>query len=409
MKTKAMKKPIYDRIFIILFYFLPLHFSYSTELETLVLSLHSSDWFQAQAKQSKAIVNAIARDLPTQSWEINLGRETQPGDITEDFVSLQREFNSSWLQRVYREQSILDAKLQELDYSRQIQIKEMDVSKLFYDALRIQEELELRVSYIKALNDMLQKLEFRIRQGMGSVYDLNRLKQQQVLENQAIQTLEASLIAYKAQLQNLCLYEHEIRSLEGSLLPNWSEVIQNDQINKLHSHFGLSRASLEIARLEQNRKELENKFFKNYTLEFGTKRISEPNLKGSGSVVGMSAPFPLSDSDKRKRDKYQLMTQFQLSELNQQKSYLTARLRALSQLIIKTIQQSKDQQKVLIQSAGDLQKTREQAYQNGVGSLADLLDTRRHLLESHLQAQETKFKARQSWLEFKAVLIGVEP
>ena len=408
MSNLIFKKPTANRIFLLLLCFFAIPIGFCTDLNTLIKSLHQSDWFQSQTKRSTVLSDVIASDQPRHSWEIGFSRETQSGSVTEDFISLQRQFDSAWLKSVYREQSQLDAELQKLDFANYTRSKELEVYNLFYDALRIQDELELRTSYLQALNGLLKRLEYRIKQGDGAAYDLKRLRQQQVLENQTIQSLEASLSARKIQLKSFCLHETTVQKLQGTLLPEWSSSIQNDEINKLDANLKVRREGLELQRLQQNQKQLENRFFKNYTLEFGTKRIDEPGLDGSGAIFSFSTPVPLDDIHKQKRQRYQLMAELRLSELNQHKSYLTSQLSLLGTLIFKTVQQSKDQQELLIQSAISLHKTKEKAYQNGAGTLADLLDIRRHLLESHLQAQQTKYKARQAWLEFKTLLIGVE-
>lgn len=380
----------------------------SSDLKTLIHNLHASEWIKIQSDSNQKLKKAIESDIAQEPWRISFSRETQPRSASEDTFSIQRQINSVWLENSLKREAKIEGEIQNLAFTRHIRQMEFKLHRNFYKALKFQIELELRREFLFSLNRFIEKQEFRIGQGVGNESELELLRQQAVLESQRIRALNAVLLDIASELVSLSEFDKEMIPLKGKMLPAWSQEIQQAELRLIDRNLILMEAQLEMNQLQQKNQILQNKFFKHYNIELGTKRFSEAHSADSGIIFGISTPIPMNSTNRSKRKRFEMMHQYKEAQYNHKKSYLVSRLGSLGQLIKQTIRQGVEQRQILVGPAEDLFKNKEDAFYNGRGSLNDLLKSRQHLLDSYLELNETEFRARQNWLEFKALAIGVE-
>lgn len=402
MNHKQNKKPIINRILLGLLLFCSLPQIQAASLEEVVSALQKSNWMKGQTERGLKLQEVLKVDVPKQEWEFAFSRETQTGSVTEDSITIGREFQSPWLKGVYKSQASIESELAQLEFEEFVKTRELEIHKEYFASLKSQSEVHLREGYLNTLRGLIQKLSHRARQGVGPAFDYRRLSQQRVLEEQRIRTLKNKL---KAQLSNLALISYAseaIEEVEGNLLPSFPTGQ-----NSLDENLKIKRARLELKRFEYSEKEWSKKLFKEFNLEIGSKRIDEPGLNGSGMIFGFSVPVQIEDVHKSKRRKYQLLVENQEAQIEQLHTTISKKISSLSKLLEQTIQQSRELESTLVKPAYELNQVKQKAYQNGRGTVVDLLDTRTHLLESHLQVHEVQYIARQTWLEIKGLQAGV--
>ena len=139
----------------------------------------------------------------------------------------------------------------------------------------------------------------------------------------------------------------------------------------------------------------------------GTKRVNEPDMKGSGQVLGISTPIPLAYVNRRQRQRIRLLNEFKKSQFEEQRFNLKARLRSLSTLITQTLKHAKTQDDLLISDATKAFKVTEKAFAKGETEIGSLIDAAKYLLDCSFQVLEAENKAREHYLEFKSLLRGV--
>lgn len=370
--------------------------------------MHASQWIKNQSQSNQQLIRAIASDIPQQNWRIKFEKETQPRSASEDLFSVQKQFNSMWYRKLLRQVADVESQLQNLDFVKYIRGMEFELHRHFYEALKTQTELELRREFLFSLNNFIEKQENRIGQGVGKEYDLEIIRQQGVLESQRIRALNAKLSDMASEISALSEFDKKLIPLKGRVLPVWNSQIQDAELRLIKQNLELQKFELESKKLEREKLKLQNRPFKQYDLEIGSKRFSGSDSSGSGVLVGISSELPFSFNNKNKRKRYAKMDQFRKARYNQKRSYLSSRLNSLGQLISQTIKQSEEQRQVLVGPAEDLFKNKQDAYYNGAGSMLDLLEAREHLMDSYLELNETEYSARLNWLKFKALIIGVQ-
>ena len=373
----------------------------STDLEALLEGLHNSSWIKSQSNTNKQLVQTISKDIPRAGWEINYGRETQPGEVEEETFSIAREFNSAWLSHRYQKQAHIDAESQDLEYIKYVAEKEIEVEKAFYEALHLQNEIELRQIFTYSLDSLLKDLKEL------NNHQKTQLKQEHQLESSQIFLLQAELADKYSKLMTLCQLEHGLTRLTGSIRPEWSNEIYNSELQKLDQNFNLIESHNNLKSLKIENEQLQDKLFKTFSIELGTKRVNEPDMKGSGQVLGISTPIPMAYVNRRQRQRTRLLAKFKTSQFEEHRFNLKARLRSLSTLITQTIKHAKKQESLLIDDATKTFKEAEKAFLKGEAELGTLIDAARYLLDCSFQVVEAENKARQHYLEFKILLKGV--
>ena len=402
MIYKANKKPIVNRILLSLTLLSGVFEVQAASLEEVVSAFQKSSWITGQTERRRKLQNAVKVDVPKNEWEFAFSRETQPGSVTEDFVTIGREFQSPWLKGVYRGQAFIESELEQLEFEEFVKVRELEIHKEYFDSLKLQIEVRLREGYLKTLSGLIQKLSYRAKQGVGAAFDYRRLSQQRILEEQRLRTLKNKL---RASLSNLALISYAseaIEEVEGNLLPDFSKGQ-----NSLDENLKIKRARIELKQFEYSEKEWSKKLFKEFSLEIGSKRIDEPGSNGSGMIFGFSVPVQIEDAHKAKRRKYQLLVENQEAQVEQLQTTISKKINSLTKLLEQTVQQSSELESTLVKPAYELNQIKQKAYQNGRGTVVDLLDTRTHLLESHLQVYKVQYIARQTWLEIKGLQTGV--
>ena len=167
----------------------------------------------------------------------------------------------------------------------------------------------------------MKKLSLRVKQGVGKAYDLRRLQQQKELETQRIESLENDLREVKSELESLCELNLESQNLSGSILPGWTKEKFDQKIEKIGDNLQYRMGVLELKSLSNKQSKNKKSFLRYYNLHFGTKRLDGPGKSGSGSVFGLSAPFPLSDPHSKARKRYKLQTKLKKAQIEQSKQF----------------------------------------------------------------------------------------
>ena len=293
--------------------------------------------------------------------------------------SISREFNSAWLTHRYNEQAQIDADSQNLEYIRYIAEKEIEVEKVFYEALHLQNEIELRQIFIYSLDSLLKDVK------QLTTEEKKQLNQEHQLESSQIFLLQAELADKYSNLMTLCQLDHGLHRLTGKVRPEWSNEIYSSELQYLDQNFNLQESSNNLKSLKVEGEQLQDKLFKTYSVEMGTKRVNEPDMKGSGQVLGISTAIPLAYVNRRQRQKTRLLSEFKKSQFEEQRFNLKARLRSLSTLITQTLKHAKTQDDLLISDATKTFKATEKAFTQGQAELGSLIDAAKYLLDCSFQ------------------------
>ena len=396
------------KAFCFLFFFNSSLVGQEVSVAELLKFLHQSQEIQMRKDQVTNLRKTVVDDRPREPWEITWSRENQHGSETEEFLSIQRTFPTPALRKAHQQLARIESEQIDLDFSRYMKSLELELLEKFYDGLRLQKEIEIRSNYLGEFDRLVQKLAFRVQEGIGPAYDLRRLRQQQILEKEIIQSLKTDYRSVLKSLEILCLDTVSITALQGDLLPQWNDASLERALLTLESNQDLEFDRLELNRLIQKQAELKKRFISNFSLEIGAKRIKNGSQSSKGNIVGLSAPLSIGDPFAVRRVRLSTQARLTKMEYERKRVSLIKKLDNLSYVIVQRISQSNGMRKSLIEPASQLSQVKVQAYRNGGGSLADLLDSRRHLLESYLQTHEISFAARKAWLKFGRLLTGVD-
>jgi len=407
MQDFPIKKPIFNRIFCFYCLFAMVSAGEGVPVEELLKALHQSQGIQMEKEWAGKLKKVVASDQPREPWEIAWSRENQPGSEKEDFLSIQRSFPTPAFKRVQKKLARTESEQVGMGFSRYMTSLELELQEKFYEGLRIQIEIEIRSNYLREFDLLVQKLAHRVQEGIGPAYDLQRLRQQQVLEKQIIQSLETDYTTLLVDLKILCMDTIPITGLSGNLLPVWDASRQDEALSKIETNQELESQRLELSRLSHKQAQFQRGSISHFNLEIGAKQIKDGSQSGKGNIIGFSVPLSIGDPYAARRARYRTQGKLREMQYERKRASLKKKLENLSHLITKRIAQCNGLQKTLIEPAISLSQMKAQAYRNGGGSLADLLDSRRHLLESYLQTLEISYKARMAWLKFERLLTGV--
>lgn len=317
--------------------------------------------------------------------------------VRDEFLTFQQELPITGRRGLLDERAEIAAAAAGLAAERDLQDEVFDLKRSFHEILYRERVLERLRHGAELLEQTVEILEAREREGEGSGYDV--LRAQQELAELRITTVnaDAALTAVRSRFGSF--YDPglkmETARLEGDLTPS-APVPEVEQAasQALEQRLDLRALSADRERLDLERRAARRRRFPEPVLTAGWKRTEALGLSDTGYVVALSVPLPIFG--RGRFESARATAEGERIELETE--ILTRRIRAEVQSAVAREQAARKVARLYGDDAErravELSTIARLKYDEGESGILELLDAHRTSLTTRLRALAARYEAR---------------
>jgi len=317
--------------------------------------------------------------------------------VRDEFLTLQQELPITGRRGLLNERAEIAAAAAGLTAERDLQVEVFDLKRSFHGVLYRERALERLRHGAELLEQTVEILEEREREGEGSGYDV--LRAQQELAELRITTADADAALAAVRSRFGSYYDPglnmETARLEGGLTPS-DPVPEVEQAARqaLEQRLDLRSLSADRERLDLERRAARRRRFPEPVLTAGWKRTEALGLSDSGYVVALSVPLPIFD--RGRFESARATAEGERIELETE--ILTRRIRAEVQSAVAREQAARKVAQLYGDDAErravELSTIARMKYDEGESGILELLDAHRTSLTTQLRALAARYEAK---------------
>jgi len=317
--------------------------------------------------------------------------------VRDEFLTFQQELPISGRRGLLSERAEAAAAAAGLTAERDVQDEVFELKRSFHEVLYRERVLERLRHGAELLEQTVEILEEREREGEGSGYDVLRAQQELVELRITTADADAALVAARSRFGSF--YDPgmnmETARLEGDLTPS-DPVPEVEQTARqaLEQRLDLRSLSADRERLDLERRAARRRRFPEPILTGGWKRTEALGLSDTGYVVALSVPLPIFD--RGRFESARATAEGERVEL--EKEILTRRIRAEVQSAVAREQAAR---KVALlygddaeRRAVELSTIARMKYDEGESGILELLDAHRTSLTMQLRTLAARYEAK---------------
>lgn len=317
--------------------------------------------------------------------------------VREEFLTFQQELPITGRRGLLNERAEIAAAAAGLTAERDLQDEVFDLKRSFHEVLYRERVLERLRQGAELLEQTVEILEEREREGEGAGYDV--LRTQQELTELRITTIDAAATLAAVRARFGSFYDPglnmETARLEGDLTPA-DPVPEVEQAARqaLEQRLDLQSLSADRERLDLERRAARRRRFPEPVLTAGWKRIEARGLSDTGYVVALSVPLPIFDRGRfestratAEGERIELETEILTRRIRAEVQSAVARERAAR----KVAQLYGDDAE---RRAVELSTIARMKYDEGESGILELLDAHRTSLTTQLRVLAARYEAK---------------
>lgn len=317
--------------------------------------------------------------------------------VREEFLTFQQELPITGRRGLLNERAEIAAAAAGLTAERDLQDEVFDLKRSFHEVLYRERVLERLRQGAELLEQTVEILEEREREGEGAGYDV--LRTQQELTELRITTIAAAATLAAVRARFGSFYDPglnmETARLEGDLTPA-DPVPEVEQAARqaLEQRLDLQSLSADRERLDLERRAARRRRFPEPVLTAGWKRIEARGLSDTGYVVALSVPLPIFDRGRfestratAEGERIELETEILTRRIRAEVQSAVARERAAR----KVAQLYGDDAE---RRAVELSTIARMKYDEGESGILELLDAHRTSLTTQLRVLAARYEAK---------------
>ena len=317
--------------------------------------------------------------------------------VRDEFLTFQQELPITGRRGLLNERAEIAAAAAGLTAERDLQDEVFELKRSFHEVLYRERVLERLRHGTELLEQTVEILEEREREGEGSGYDV--LRAQQELAELRITTADADAALAAVRSRFGSFYDPglnmETARLEGDLTPS-DPVPEVEQAARqaLEQRLDLRSLSADRERLDLERRATRRRRFPEPVLTAGWKRTEVLGLSDTGYVVALSVPLPIFDRGRfesaratAEGERIELETEILTRRIRAEVQSAVARERAAR----KVAQLYGDDAE---RRAVELSTIARMKYDEGESGILELLDAHRTSLTTQLRALAARYEAK---------------
>jgi cobalt-zinc-cadmium efflux system outer membrane protein len=303
-----------------------------------------------------------------------------------------------------RESGEAQSRAAESEAAYELLLLRSDLRAAFYGLLLAQERAALLDAWVRRLTTIAGVLQERERQGEGSAFDRLRGQRELADAQAALASQQAQLARARSQLASFFAPGTDSSALvaRGTLvetdlapLPPLAELLT--RALQARGDYAAVQRQIESAGFE--RRAASRLAIPDPLLTAGLKSSTAPGRSGNGYVVSVTVPVPLFNRGQADATRFRATEERSRAELAARRQQIESDVRAAHEAVALRRRAAGEYASRLGESAGDLARIAEVAYQEGDTGILELLDAQRVAAFSGLQSLDLAWSSKQAEID----------
>ena len=341
--------------------------------------------------------NLLPNPLATYSREDAAGSK-------DDFLLVQQSLPVNGRRGLLRNAGAAQSRAAESATAYELLLLRGDVREAFYGLLMAQERAALLDAWVRRLGAMAGILQERQRQGEGSVFDRLRGERELADAQVALASQQVQLARARSQLASFFAPATDPASLvaRGNLddpapapLPPLPELLS--RALQARGDYAAMQRQIESAGFE--RRAASRLAIPDPLLTAGLKSSTAPGRSGNGYVLSVTVPFPLFNHGQAESSRTRAAEERARAELAARRQQIETDVRATHEAVRLRRRIAEEYARQLGESAAELARIAEVAYQEGEKGILELLDAQRVAAFSRLQSLDLAWSSKEAEID----------